>query len=215
MSSTLVREVTFPLVVQADEALARRELRRQIARLERRLTDLVLELGVPVGGGYVSDGPRLLGVAGLERRRDHLVRLVARGQAGLAQQQSSRAAARERLEAMIADPARHRFARVSLAELGQPGCGVYQVRPRLGLVGMLAGWWEVKLSSGCPLAGGGFAPSPSQLSRSRTWAVSTLICLYETAHVCLVLPRPTASAGSWRERAACVAVRPGPAGRRW
>jgi hypothetical protein len=26
------------------------------------------------------------------------------------------------------------------------------VRPRLGLIGMLAGWWHVKLSSGCPLA---------------------------------------------------------------
>jgi hypothetical protein len=28
------------------------------------------------------------------------------------------------------------------------------VRPRLGLIGMLMGWWQVKLSSGCPLAGG-------------------------------------------------------------
>jgi len=37
-------------------------------------------------------------------------------------------------------------------ELGEGGCGVYQVRPRLGLIGMLAGWWHVKLSSGCPLA---------------------------------------------------------------
>jgi hypothetical protein len=26
------------------------------------------------------------------------------------------------------------------------------VRPRLGLIGMLMGWWQVKLSSGCPLA---------------------------------------------------------------
>jgi hypothetical protein len=32
------------------------------------------------------------------------------------------------------------------------GCGVWQVRPRLGLIGMLMGWWQVKLSSGCPLA---------------------------------------------------------------
>ena len=24
--------------------------------------------------------------------------------------------------------------------------------PRLGLIGMLMGWWQVKLSSGCPLA---------------------------------------------------------------
>ena len=52
------------------------------------------------------------------------------------------------------DPAGNRFARVSRQDLGEPGCGVWQVRPRLGLIGMLMGWWEVKLSSGCPLAGG-------------------------------------------------------------
>jgi hypothetical protein len=28
------------------------------------------------------------------------------------------------------------------------------VRPRLGLIGMLMGWWQVKLSSGCPLPAG-------------------------------------------------------------
>jgi hypothetical protein len=59
-------------------------------------------------------------------------------------------AARLLLERMLADPARHRWARVPLAALGEPGCGAYMVRPRLGLIGMLAGWWEVKLSSGCP-----------------------------------------------------------------
>ncbi len=32
------------------------------------------------------------------------------------------------------------------------GCGAYQVRPRLGIIGMCMGWWHVKLSSGCPLA---------------------------------------------------------------
>jgi len=51
-------------------------------------------------------------------------------------------------------PAQHRFARISCRELGEPGCGVWQVRPRLGLIGMLMGWWQVKLSSGCPLPGG-------------------------------------------------------------
>ena len=29
---------------------------------------------------------------------------------------------------------------------------MWYVKPRLGLIGMLMGWWEVKLSSGCPLA---------------------------------------------------------------
>jgi hypothetical protein len=40
---------------------------------------------------------------------------------------------------------------VTQRELGAGGCGVWRVRPRLGLVGMLMGWWQVKLSSGCPL----------------------------------------------------------------
>ena len=51
---------------------------------------------------------------------------------------------------MRADPAAHRWERVDSAELGEPGCRHWQVRPRLGLIGMLAGWWHVKLSSGCP-----------------------------------------------------------------
>ena len=55
---------------------------------------------------------------------------------------------------MLAEPGRHRFVRLPNRELGEPGCGVWQVRPRLGLIGMLMGWWQVKLSSGCPLAGG-------------------------------------------------------------
>ena len=56
---------------------------------------------------------------------------------------------------MLRDPGRHRFVRVSAADVGEPGCGVWHVRPRLGLIGMLMGWWQVKLSSGCPLATAG------------------------------------------------------------
>jgi hypothetical protein len=65
------------------------------------------------------------------------------------------------LEQILLDPAKHRFARVSCRDLGEPGCGVWQVRPRLGLIGMLMGWWQVKLSSGCPLPRGrGQRPRP-------------------------------------------------------
>jgi hypothetical protein len=66
---------------------------------------------------------------------------------------------------MLLDPAKHRFARVACRDLGEPGCGVWQVRPRLGLIGMLMGWWQVKLSSGCPLPRGrGLAPRPGSSS---------------------------------------------------
>ena len=61
---------------------------------------------------------------------------------------------RVRLERMLLEPGKYRFVRVARQDLGEPGCGVWQVRPRLGLIGMLAGWWQVKLSSGCPLAMG-------------------------------------------------------------
>ncbi len=55
---------------------------------------------------------------------------------------------------MLLDPGAYRFVRIARSELGEQGCGAWEVRPRLGLIGMLAGWWHVKLSSGCPLAGG-------------------------------------------------------------
>ena len=61
------------------------------------------------------------------------------------------AANRVRLERILLEPGKYRFARISQRDLGEPGCGVWQVRPRLGLIGMLMGWWQVKLSSGCPL----------------------------------------------------------------
>ncbi len=62
--------------------------------------------------------------------------------------------AREQLELMKLEPARYKFARLPVKDLGQGGCAVWEVRPRLGLIGMLAGWWQLTLSSGCPLPKG-------------------------------------------------------------
>ena len=119
----------------ADERAARADLRAQIARLEGR--------GAPARAG---GGPRLLSLGELEAVRDAL----AAPSPGVGDPPADVEAARALLERVIADPARHRFVRIPLAALGEPGCGAYHVRPRLGLLGMLAGWWEVKLSSGCP-----------------------------------------------------------------
>jgi hypothetical protein len=115
-----------------DERAARADLRAQIAALELR--------GARVAAG---GGPRLLSLGDLERVRDAL---AARPEPPADDHEG----ARIRLERMLAEPTAHRWERVALAELGEPGCGVYAVRPRLGLIGMLAGWWQVKLSSGCP-----------------------------------------------------------------
>jgi hypothetical protein len=53
---------------------------------------------------------------------------------------------------MLVSPRTHRFERISRGDAGECGCGSYEVRPRAGLLGMLFGWWCVKLSSGCPLS---------------------------------------------------------------
>ncbi|MEA2126599.1 MAG: hypothetical protein QOI80_3381, partial [Solirubrobacteraceae bacterium] len=67
------------------------------------------------------------------------------------------------IEKMLLDPGHYRYVRVTNADIGEPGCKSWHVRPRLGVVGMLAGWWHVKISSGCPLAWG-----PWRLPRPRT-----------------------------------------------
>jgi hypothetical protein len=83
---------------------------------------------------------------------------VRAARATITERADLQAASRLRLEKMLLDPGGYRFLRISSREIGEPGCGVWYVRPRLGLIGMLMGWWEVKLSSGCPLATA--APAP-------------------------------------------------------
>jgi hypothetical protein len=138
-----------------DERAARAQLRRQIARLETQLSDVVLsafpygplQIGVPRPGG-----PQVLDLGELERVRDALAARLAAARAQLDERGERQAACRALLERMLLEPDRHAFVRVANRDLGEPGCGVWHVRPRLGLIGMLAGWWQVKLSSGCPLA---------------------------------------------------------------
>ena len=150
------QDLTLGRVTQPDERAARRTLRDQIARLEAQLADCVAtSLGaraiVPfaVAGAH---GPRVLGIAELERVRDDLADRLAEARRALTERGLEQERARVRLERMLLAPGRHKFERVAAAELGEGGCGAYHVRPRLGLIGMLAGWWHVKLSSGCPLA---------------------------------------------------------------
>jgi hypothetical protein len=51
---------------------------------------------------------------------------------------------------MVAEPEEFHWVRVSNEDIGEPGCRHYHSRPRYGVVGMLMGWWRVKVSSGCP-----------------------------------------------------------------
>jgi hypothetical protein len=141
----------------AGEAAARRTLRAQIARLERELADAFVT-AYPTGGlpqpAQAVAQPRLLELGELECVRDELTERLRDARVKIARRADEQAEKRLALELMLLNPAEHRFERISCRELGEPGCGVWQVRPRLGLIGMLMGWWQVKLSSGCPLSQG-------------------------------------------------------------
>jgi hypothetical protein len=138
---------------------ARRTLRGQIARLERDLAETIVDSfprnTIDVGDtrvGARARGPRLLQLGELEALRDDLAGQLKTARRRVAERSDAQQRARDRLEAMLLEPHRHKFARVSFEDLGERSCGDWLVRPRLGIIGMLMGWWQVKLSSGCPLA---------------------------------------------------------------
>lgn len=136
---------------------ARDELRRQIARLERELGELFASTFPRRGIEWrvaAAGGPRVLGIAELERIRDSLVDRLSEAKAEVARRADVEEVSRGLVERMIADPDEHRWVRVSNEHVGEAGCKHWHSRPRFGILGMLLGWWRVKLSSGCPLAGG-------------------------------------------------------------
>ena len=137
--------------VEADEAAARRELRRQIARLEAELAayPAARAEGEPTHPllrpkGHVAD------FAELETTRNELIERLKRARQGAEQQGRREERARLRREGMLRDPERHRYERIPYEDCGDPGCGEFRVVPRFGPVGAIAGWWRVKVSSGCP-----------------------------------------------------------------
>jgi hypothetical protein len=154
-----------PATKELDERAARRSLRHQIARLERELAEAFVTAYRMGGIGQPAQRPaqpRVLDLGALERIRDELAQRVHEARVTIAQRAEVQAANRVALERMLLEPGKYRFVRIAASDIGEPGCGVWHVRPRLGLIGMLMGWWEVKLSSGCPLVRGhGRAPWPA------------------------------------------------------
>jgi len=140
-----------------DERLVRDELRRQIGRLERELGELWATAFPRRGINWsvgAAGGPRVLGAADLERVRDALVVRVREAQAEVARRADVEEANRLLVERMIADPDEYRWALVSNDDVGERQCKHWHSRPRWGILGMLLGWWRVKVSSGCPLTEG-------------------------------------------------------------
>ena len=145
--------IAAPVQPDVDERGARRALRAQIARLEREHAAALIAARLPAGPpGVRASGPRLLGLGELERIRDDLAERVADARERVAREGERQVAKRVLIERMLLHPGEYRWVRVSNADIGEPGCKNWHVVPRLGLVGMLAGWWHVKISSGCPLA---------------------------------------------------------------
>jgi hypothetical protein len=138
-----------------DERDARRALRAQVAKLERELGQIVAEgfphIVLPPPAQRPRSCASLLDLGELERVRDDLAGRLQVARRALADRAELETRSRELLRRMKREPARYKFVRLPVRDLGEHGCGAWEVRPRLGLIGMLAGWWQLKLSSGCPL----------------------------------------------------------------
>jgi hypothetical protein len=157
MPDLLERDSLTPFRVEVDERLARAELRRQVGRLERDLAGLFAEAFGRVEVGHrvaaIAAEPRVLDLGELERLRDELADRVAEARLTLHERARVETDNRELLRKMLASPQSYRWVKVTRSDVGEPGCGAWHSRPVLGPIGMLMGWWRVKVSSGCPLAG--------------------------------------------------------------
>jgi hypothetical protein len=135
------------------ERRMRRDLRHQIAGLEQQLAELFTTAFPRKGIDYgvaAAGGPRILGVADLERVRDRLAIRLREAQDELSRRTWVEERNRGTLERMIAEPRRFRWLQISNEDVGEPGCRHWHSRPHWGPLGMLFNWWRVKLSSGCP-----------------------------------------------------------------
>lgn len=166
------------VLYEHDERAARADLRRQIAAMELALARLFgsafprkgIDFAVPGMGG-----PRLLSVDELERVRDGLAARIQEVRADLHHHAVVEEANRELIEEMTADPASYKWVRVQNEDIGEPGCKNWHARPSWGPLGLLLGWWRVKISSGCPLAEGRQPPEcPPNASEGRGGDASRL-----------------------------------------
>jgi hypothetical protein len=150
---------TAPGVVQPaiDERAARRSLLDQIAKLESELASLFCSTYPRIGFDWKvpsRGGPRILSLGELERVRDGLADRLEANRHELSERALVEEHNRRLIEEMLLEPGKHRWVRVGNCDIGEPGCKHWHVRPRFGLLGMLMGWWRVRISSGCPLAMG-------------------------------------------------------------
>src|SRR3954451_851110 len=145
-----------PVVVpEIDERAARRSLLDQIKKLETELSALFCATYPRTGFEWnvrSHGGPRLLGIAELERIRDQVAARLAENRALLGDRTYVDSRNRRLIEEMMLAPEKHKWMRIGNEAIGEAGCKYWEVRPRYGTTGMMMGWCRVKISSGCPLA---------------------------------------------------------------
>jgi hypothetical protein len=150
--------------IEVDELAIRRALREQIAKLEAELASLFCSAYPRQGFDWQVGsrrGPRILSLVELEELRDQLANKLQHNRRVLSDKTYREEMYRARIEEMLLEPEKHKWERVTNADLGETGCKNWHVRPRFGVVGMLLNWWRVKISSGCPLARGLRPPLPA------------------------------------------------------
>ena len=138
---------------EIDEAAARRQLREQVARLERELASLFCSTYPRQGFDWSvrsRGGPRLLSITELEELRDDLAARLQHNRRVLGDRTYVEELNRRRIEEMMLAPEEHRWVRIRNEDIGENGCKQWHVLPRFGPLGMLMNWWRVKISSGCP-----------------------------------------------------------------
>jgi hypothetical protein len=147
-----------------EEPDVRRQLRDQIARLESEIGALFCSVYPRQGFDWQvgsRGGPRLLSLAELEEVRDELAAKLQHNRRVMSERGYVEDLHRRHIEEMLLAPEEHKWERVGNEDIGEPGCKHWHVVPRWGIAGILMNWWRVKISSGCPLAGGrGHRPRP-------------------------------------------------------
>ena len=98
-----------------DERLGRRELRRQIARLEAQLASYPAEARKPGEPTHPLLRPKehVADMAELEATRDELIERLRRAREAAERRGEREGRARARLEEMVSDPAAHKWEKVS------------------------------------------------------------------------------------------------------
>ena len=147
-----------PLVPRSapDERPARSQLLEQVARLETELQALFCSAYPRQGFDFHvrsrGGGARMLSLGELECLRDDLAERLHDTRRTLSDRTYDEEKFRVEIERMMLEPEKHKWKRIANEDIGERGCKHWHVRPRWGFIGVLAGWWRVVISSGCPLA---------------------------------------------------------------